>query len=83
MAVHPDTIVDQIMRRQSATIRVFLRYRMRCIGCPLGPFHSVGYACAEYGLGRERFIEDLNAVIADDPAPQDATPPKPPNLRPP
>lgn len=63
--VHSDSIVDEVMRRWPATIRVFLRHRMRCIGCPLGQFHTIDYACREHGVDRDRFMADLNAVVAE------------------
>ena len=33
--------VDEVMRRWPATIRVFLDFRMGCVGCPIGGFHTV------------------------------------------
>ena len=61
-----DTLVDEIMRRWPATIRVFTRRGMLCVGCPIGPFHTLGEACAEHGLD-ERAVrgELLDAVLSD------------------
>ena len=44
-----EMVVDDVMRRWPATIRVFLDFRMRCVGCPIATFHSIGEACAEHG----------------------------------
>jgi hybrid cluster-associated redox disulfide protein len=63
--VHPDATVDEVMRRRPETIRVFLRHRMRCVGCPLGRFHAIGYACEAHGVSRERFVADLDAAVAE------------------
>ena len=40
-----DDLVDDIMRRAPHTIRVFLAFRMACVGCPIATFHTVDDAC--------------------------------------
>jgi hybrid cluster-associated redox disulfide protein len=42
--------VDDVMRRWPATIRVFIDFRLRCVGCPIGGFHTVADACREHGV---------------------------------
>jgi hybrid cluster-associated redox disulfide protein len=37
----PDMTVDQVMSRWPASIRVFMDFRMGCVGCPIATFHSV------------------------------------------
>jgi hybrid cluster-associated redox disulfide protein len=54
-------LVDEVMRRHPATIRVFLDYRMGCVGCPIGTFHTVEDACREHGMDLGRFLEELRA----------------------
>lgn len=49
--------VGEIMSRWPATIGVFLRYRMNCVGCPISGFHTLVDACDEHEL-------DLDAVLA-------------------
>jgi hybrid cluster-associated redox disulfide protein len=46
------------MARWPATIRVFLNFRMRCVGCPIAAFHSVEDA------SREHKIDPVNLLIA-------------------
>jgi hybrid cluster-associated redox disulfide protein len=58
--------VDEIMRRWPATIRVFIRYRMLCIGCPIGIFHTVKDACEAHDLDRVIFSRELLAAVRDD-----------------
>ena len=48
MAIEFTTLVDDVMRRCPATIRVFLDYRMHCVGCPIACFHTVDDACREH-----------------------------------
>lgn len=46
--------VDSVMRQWPSTIRVFLDFRMLCIGCPIGTLHTINEACAAHDV-------DLNA----------------------
>ena len=56
--------VDEVMRRWPATIRVFLDFRMNCIGCPIGGFHTVEDACREHGAAPQDFLSALRAAAA-------------------
>lgn len=56
-----DDPVDEVMRRSPQTIRVFLEFRMRCVGCPIACFHSVDDAAREHGVDREAFLRALRA----------------------
>lgn len=65
--IDPSMSVDEIMRRWPATIRVFIRNRMLCIGCPIGVFHSVRDAGEAHNLDEEYFSRELLAAMrADD-----------------
>ena len=64
MSIEATHLIDDIMRRWPATIRVFMNYRMRCIGCPIACFHTVDDACREHGVEMERFLHDLRACAA-------------------
>jgi hybrid cluster-associated redox disulfide protein len=68
MSIEANQTVDDIMRRWPATIRVFLRHRMRCVGCPIATFHTVEDACREHRTDRGRFLDELQAA-ADAPHP--------------
>ncbi|WP_454634249.1 DUF1858 domain-containing protein [Bradyrhizobium cenepequi] len=47
------------MRRWPATIRVFLDFRMRCVGCPIAAFNSIDEACGEHGVDANVFLPKL------------------------
>ncbi len=66
LAIDPDMTVDEIMRRWPATIRVFIRYKMLCIGCPIGIFHTIGDACEAHRLDEESFSREILAAMQDD-----------------
>lgn len=59
-----DSIVDDVMREFPATIRVFLDYRMHCVGCPIASFHSVNDSCREHGVDAEMFLAALRSATA-------------------
>jgi hybrid cluster-associated redox disulfide protein len=62
--VDPDTSVDEIMRRWPMTIRVMIRHRMLCVGCPFGTLHTVADACREHQVPEEDFVQELEAAMA-------------------
>ena len=59
MHIRPTDLVDDVMRRRPATIRVFLDHGFRCVGCPIACFHTVSDACREHGADERRFLADL------------------------
>lgn len=61
--IGPQDLVDDVMRRWPQTIGVFMRGRMKCIGCPFGPFHTIAYACEEHGQDQDAFIAALERAI--------------------
>ncbi|WP_293856229.1 DUF1858 domain-containing protein [uncultured Alsobacter sp.] len=68
-AITPDLLVDDVMRRWPATIRVFLKFRFLCVGCPIACFHSVRQACREHHADETAFLEALHEAIAADVVP--------------
>lgn len=43
---------------------VFLRHKMLCVGCLIGPFHTIVDACAEYHLDQDTFVAELIAAVS-------------------
>jgi hybrid cluster-associated redox disulfide protein len=62
MFIETDDLVDDIMSEWPQTIEVFLRFRMRCVGCPIACFHTVDDACREHGVDRLAFLQALRAA---------------------
>jgi hybrid cluster-associated redox disulfide protein len=56
--------VDGVMAAFPATIAVFLRRRMSCVGCLMGPFHTVADAAHEYGLDVDQLLAELRQAAA-------------------
>jgi len=66
--IDPDMPVDEIMRRWPATIRVMIRNRMMCIGCPIGIFHTVADAAAAHAIDEASLTAELLAAMGLDPS---------------
>jgi len=64
IALTPDMTVDQVMQRWPASIRVFLDFKMGCVGCPIAPFHSVDEAGREHAIDAADFLRALQRVAA-------------------
>jgi hybrid cluster-associated redox disulfide protein len=62
MPIDLDDMVGEVMTARPATIRVFLDFRMGCVGCPISAFHTVDDACMEHGIERDEFLSALRAV---------------------
>lgn len=60
---NPDLPIAEIMRRWPETVQVFIARSMQCVGCVIGPFHTLEGVCAEYGIDPEVLIVDLRAAI--------------------
>lgn len=58
--------VDEIMRRWPETIRVMIRNRVLCIGCPIGIFHTVADACDAHRIDVDAFSEELLSAMRTD-----------------
>ena len=61
MAIEPHFLVGDVMRRWPGAIRVFLDFKMSCVGCPIAGFHDIEDACREHGVDRQSFV---NALIS-------------------
>ena len=61
-SITPEMPVEQVMRDWPATVPVFLRRRMHCVGCAVGPFHSLAEASAEYRLSLPDLLVELKAA---------------------
>ena len=59
-----DMPMSDVMRKWPETIRIVLRYRMLCVGCPIAPFHTIADACREHGVDQASFLNALNQAVA-------------------
>ena len=61
--ISTDLMVADIMNEWPATVQVFLKHRMGCIGCYLSPFDSLEDALMVHDIPVEPFVDELNQVI--------------------
>jgi hybrid cluster-associated redox disulfide protein len=59
MALQSHLLVEDVMSRWPAAIRVFLDFKLGCVGCPIAGFHDVDDACREHGIDRDAFLGAL------------------------
>ncbi len=59
----PNMTVDQVMNRWPASKRVFMDFKMGCIGCPIASFHSVDEASREHRIDGAAFLLALRASV--------------------
>ncbi len=59
----PDLELDVLMNNWPETISVFLKHNMLCVGCMIGPFHTVIDACFEYRLDEDDFRQELRQAV--------------------
>ena len=57
----PDMTVEQVMHRWPASIRVFMDFKLGCVGCPIASFHSVDEASREHKIDGAAFLLALRA----------------------
>lgn len=61
-----DISVREIMRHWPGTIRVFVGFRLYCVGCPIGAFHTLRDAAAEHNVDLDRLSADVKMAIRWD-----------------
>ena len=57
--ITPASIVEDVMRLRPQTIRVFLRHNMGCVGCSVGPFHTLADASAEHHIDLAQLMREI------------------------
>ena len=62
MRIQSHETVDDVMRRHPATIRIFIRHHLHCIGCAFGGFCTIEEACASHGATLSVVLADLRRV---------------------
>ncbi len=65
MAFQADDLVDDVMSGSAQTIRVFLEFKLGCVGCPIASFHTIADACREHHIDRAAFLAALCACTSE------------------
>lgn len=61
-----DLSVKEIMDRWPGTASAFISRRMHCVGCPIGPFHTLAEAASEHRLDAEALQAAVENQIRAD-----------------
>jgi hybrid cluster-associated redox disulfide protein len=66
--VEPQTISSnmaaaEVMQRWPATVPVFIRHCLACVGCPFAPFETLAEIPAGCGVRLDEFIRELQQTI--------------------
>ena len=64
-----DLSVKEIMDRWPETASAFISRRMHCVGCPIGPFHTLADAAAEHRLDELALEATIEGMIRAGPEP--------------
>jgi hybrid cluster-associated redox disulfide protein len=64
-----DLSVKEIMDRWPETASAFISRRMHCVGCPIGPFHTLADAAAEHRLDEAALEAEVERQIRASRAP--------------
>lgn len=64
MELESTLTAEEIQRRWPATIPVFFRRRMACVGCPMARFDTLVDVARTYGVCVEDLRRDLEQAIA-------------------
>lgn len=56
---------DEIQRRWPATIPVFLRWKVACVGCPMAMFDTLADVARTYGLPLERLRHEMEQAAQE------------------
>ena len=59
-----DTIIGDILRRETDAAVFFREAGMHCIECPAARGETVAEACAVHGMDAEQFVVAFNARFA-------------------
>jgi hybrid cluster-associated redox disulfide protein len=61
--ITPETILKTLFTRWPATIPVFLRHRMVCVGCTMSAFDTLEDAAFNYHLEWTPFLTELREAV--------------------
>ena len=56
----------QVIENFPATMGVFGKHGLHCIGCAIGAFETLEQGCQAHGIEVEALVKDLNAALEED-----------------
>jgi hybrid cluster-associated redox disulfide protein len=68
--------LESIMTRWPVTLRVFVDWRLHCVGCPIADFHRLADSAQEHGYELEALKQAIQFAIATGGAISAGPPPR-------
>jgi len=62
-AIHPNMLIADVHKHYPATIPVFNRHQMACVGCAMAPLMTLADAMRIYRLEESYFLNALREAI--------------------
>jgi hybrid cluster-associated redox disulfide protein len=56
--------LESIMTRWPGTVRVFVDWRLHCVGCPIADFHRLADSAQEHGYELDALKQAIELAIA-------------------
>lgn len=66
--------IAYLFERHPATVTVFMRHRMVCVGCEIAPFHTVSQVIELYHLDSATLLAELTCAIGESPKMSETVP---------
>ncbi len=60
--IRKDMLIGQVIRENPATVPVFLRNGLTCIGCPMAGMETVEQGAMSHGIDVEKLVKELNGT---------------------
>lgn len=64
LQIDPEMALSEFMHNWPETVAVFERFDMLCVGCLVGPFHTISDACLEHEVDEAEFLRALALAIS-------------------
>jgi len=58
-------LVADILYQWPQTIPIFLKYKMKCVGCSMSAFEILADALRIHGIPTDQFLDDLNGAVIE------------------
>jgi len=68
MIISKEMPIGEVVQNHPQTVRVFLSHGLMCVGCAAARFESLEQGALAHGLDVDELVEDLNAVLEEQPA---------------
>ncbi|MBW2977772.1 DUF1858 domain-containing protein [Candidatus Woesearchaeota archaeon] len=58
-----DMAIGEVVNKWPATIDVFMKHGMHCMGCAIASFENIEQGATAHGIDVKKLVDDLNKAI--------------------